>query len=134
MSSAEISFTPVNDEASPLDHNMIVSVQKWHILLPGDALACRIGYKVTLPKGYVLQAAILPHLALEKSLIVAGHEVEDNAKQELKIILINVGRRRVVIRPNDAIAKLSMHEDLTATGEFEERPLAAKKRKAKDSK
>jgi dUTP pyrophosphatase len=96
----------MSDAAAGLD--LAAAVDEAVVMEPGQRRAVGTGLAVAIPRGHEGQVRPRSGMALELGLTVANAPgtIDADYRGELKVILINLGRRAVVVESGQRIAQL----------------------------
>lgn len=87
------------------------------VMAPGDRTLVPTGLKIELPPGFEAQVRPRSGLALKQGLTVLNSPgtIDADYRGEVGVILINLGKDPVTIKPGDKIAQMviSRHESIT---------------------
>jgi len=90
-------------------------------LKPGDRAVVSTGLHLAIPPGYEAQIRPRSGLALEHGVTVLNSPgtIDADYRGEVKVILVNLGRKRFTVKPGDRIAQIDFAVAVRA--EFEPR-------------
>ncbi len=83
-------------------------VEKSVVVLPGDILLVPTGWSVAIPQGYELQVRPRSGLAVKHgiTLVNSPGTIDSDYRGEVKVAIINLGKKKFTIRRGDRIAQL----------------------------
>ena len=109
---------PLPSRATPgsAGYDLCAAVQHDLVLAPGDRALVPTGYRFAIPPGYEGQVRPRSGLALSHGILVpnAPGTIDSDYRGELRVILLNAGEKRCVIRRGDRIAQLVIAPVTTA--------------------
>ncbi len=86
-----------------------------YVIKPGDICLARTGFAIAIPEGYEAQIRPRSGLALKHGLFVLNSPgtIDAGYRGEVKIILINLGKKDIVIKTGDRVAQMKFAAVLT---------------------
>lgn len=96
----------MTDDAAGMDLHAALETPK--NIEPGEILLVPCGFAIAIPRGYEGQVRPRSGLALKHGLSIpnAPGTIDSDYRGEVGVILINLGRERVEVAPNERIAQL----------------------------
>jgi len=104
------------DIAAHIEENLIVN--------PGEKTLVSTGFSISIPRGYEIQIRPRSGLAVKKNITVLNTPgtIDADYRGEIKVILINFGKEKFVIKNGDRIAQMVVcpviHADLEEVEEL----------------
>ncbi len=100
----------ISDGAAGMD--LYAYVEDDTIIEPGKIELIPTGYAVKIPEGYEIQIRSRSGLALKNGIIVLNSPgtIDSDYTGEIKIILINLGKRDFIIKKYDRIAQMILNK------------------------
>ena len=104
------------DIAAHIEENLIIN--------PGEKTLVSTGFSISIPRGYEIQIRPRSGLAVKKNITVLNTPgtIDADYRGEIKVILINFGKEKFVIKNGDRIAQMVVcpviHADLEEVEEL----------------
>ena len=88
------------DIAAHIENNLIIN--------PGEKALVATGFSIAIPRGYEVQIRPRSGLAAKKSITVLNSPgtIEADYRGEIKVILINLGKEKFVVKNGERIAQM----------------------------
>ena len=100
--------------------DLVAYTKKKIIIKPGKTAMVPTGFSVAIPKNYEIQIRPRSGLAAKKSITVLNTPgtVDSDYRGEIKIILINLSKKKFIVKSGDRIAQMVLCP--IAIGKFKE--------------
>ena len=88
-----------------------VSVVEDYTIKPGQRIMARTGIAIEIPSGYEVQIRSRSGLAWKQGLVVLNvpGTVDSQFRNEIKLLLINLGDKKITIREGDRMAQICVN-------------------------
>ena len=88
------------DIAAHIENNLIIN--------PGEKALVATGFSIAIPRGYEVQIRPRSGLAAKKSITVLNSPgtIDADYRGEIKVILINLGKEKFVVKNGESIAQM----------------------------
>jgi dUTP pyrophosphatase len=95
-----------------------LSVIEDYLIRPGETRLARTGFAIAIPEGFEAQIRPRSGLVLKKGLSIPNSPatIDSGYRGEIKIPLINLGRKAITIRKGDRVAQMKFA--IVYTGNF----------------
>lgn len=96
--------------------DVCAAVEHEQVLEPGDIVLVPTGFAVAIPKGFEIQVRPRSGLAVKHGITIVNSPgtIDSDYRGEVKIALVNLGRKSFVIQRGDRIAQLVLAPVVTA--------------------